>query len=302
MEMFLIIALQLLMEVWSYNIPNIKASPDVLTKSRSFNLTCESPADVTVIQCYFYANRQNENQVVRLSPCHLSLTGAEVLSWTGVKSPVSLDIGCYYTTDVRGVHKPSPHSPPATLTILNALKKPVISVKESAALLSIKCEIPASVRADFICNLYTEDGSLTHRSHSQKSQSRKHFCPFYLSPDEIFADEQTNNSRELSCDYVLNIKPAEMSPRSDTYTIRDVTKTPHRSADYTGVGLTVPLLSAALGICMCVIMGLICIHQCIHHSSPMMNNSSEDSGADDVLTVVVYSTSTWHPQTKEHLF
>lgn len=102
----------------------------------------------------------------------------------------------------------------------DAFKKPVISVKESAALLSITCEIPVSVRADFACNLYNEDGPLAHRHHSQRSRSRKHFCPFYLSKDEVFADEQTNNTRELSCDYVLNNKPAEMSPRSDTYTIR----------------------------------------------------------------------------------
>ncbi|KAI7795237.1 hypothetical protein IRJ41_012475 [Triplophysa rosa] len=227
MELFVIIALQLLMEAQSYKAPHMKVSPDVVREPNSVHLTCESPADVTVIQCYFYANGNKEKDI-KISPsCHLSLTGAEVLSWTGVKSPVSLDIGCYYTTDVRGIHKPSPHSPPATLTILNALIKPIMSVDDSSDLLSIMCGIPASVRTDFICNLYTEDGPLTHRSHSQRSQSGEHHCVFYINSSEIFTHKQTVNGRQLSCDYSVK-RDREMkltSPRSDLYTIRGKKRT-----------------------------------------------------------------------------
>ncbi|XP_056591102.1 uncharacterized protein LOC130410449 [Triplophysa dalaica] len=220
MELFIIIALHLLMMVQSSEGPNMKVSPDVVRESKSVHLNCESPADVTVIQCYFYANGEKYKDI-KLSPsCDLSLTGAEVLLWTGLKSPVSLDIACYYTTDVSGVLKPSDHSPPVTLTILDDLIKPIISVDDIASTLSISCLIPESDRNDFTCNLYTEDGPLRHRRHSHRTQSGDH-CVFFISLSEIFTHKQTVN-RHLSCDYSFRTDP-EMnltSPRSDLYTIR----------------------------------------------------------------------------------
>ncbi|XP_056591104.1 uncharacterized protein LOC130410450 [Triplophysa dalaica] len=220
MELFIIVALHLLMTVQSSEGPNMKVSPDVVRESNSVHLNCESPADVTVIQCYFYANGEKYKNIKLSSSCDLSLTGAEVLSWTGLKSPVSLDIACYYTTDVSGVNKPSDH-PTATLTILDPLVKPIMSVDDSASILNISCLIPESVRTDFTCNLYTEDGPLRHRHHSHRSQSGDHYCVFFISLSEIFTHKQTVN-RHLSCDYSVRTDP-EMnltSPRSDLYTIR----------------------------------------------------------------------------------
>ncbi|XP_056591242.1 uncharacterized protein LOC130410554 [Triplophysa dalaica] len=246
MELFIIVALHFLLEVQSYKGPNMKVSPDVVRESNSVHLNCESPADVTVIQCYFYANGEKYKNI-KLSPsCDLSLTGAEVLLWTGLKSPVSLDIACYYTTDVSGVHQPSAH-PTATLTILDDLIKPIMSVDESSDQISVSCLIPESVRTDFTCNLYTEDGPLRHRRHSQRSQSGEHHCVFFISLSEIFTHKQRVN-RHLSCDYSVRTDP-EMnltSPRSDLYTIRALTSTPTANTTTARTITTVKTTSLAL--------------------------------------------------------
>ncbi|KAL0180838.1 hypothetical protein M9458_023244, partial [Cirrhinus mrigala] len=55
-----------------------------------------------------------------------------------------------------------------------ALQKPIISVSKDDDLLMISCEIPLSVRADFICSLYTEDDDLLYQRDSQRRQSGEH--------------------------------------------------------------------------------------------------------------------------------
>nr|XP_055040669.1 uncharacterized protein LOC129427909 [Misgurnus anguillicaudatus] len=221
MELFIITLLHLLMEVQSYKVPNLKVSPDVIRESNSVHLICESPADVKVNQCYFYSNKEENTKLSQ--SCQLHLTGTELLLWTREKSPVSLNIRCFYTIDVYGVHKPSPYSPPVTLTILDTLKKPSISVNGTIANISISCEIPLTVKAEFICNLYTEYGPLTRRSYLSRTQTGGHQCMFYMSLSEIFKHNQTVNSRQLSCDYSVKTDPEnEMnltSPRSDVFTV-----------------------------------------------------------------------------------
>ncbi len=81
--------------------PTVKVSPDVIRESSSVKISCETPADVIVNQCYFYINREEKNIKVR-SSCELDLSGAEVLRWAAVKSPESININCYYT-----IHEPS---------------------------------------------------------------------------------------------------------------------------------------------------------------------------------------------------
>ncbi|KAF4107304.1 hypothetical protein G5714_011668 [Onychostoma macrolepis] len=86
MELFTFIIFRLLMEVQSYKSPTVKVSPDVIRESSSVKISCETPADVTVNQCYFYINREAKNIKVS-SSCELDLSGAEVLGWAAVKSP-----------------------------------------------------------------------------------------------------------------------------------------------------------------------------------------------------------------------
>ncbi|XP_042622903.1 uncharacterized protein LOC109077440 [Cyprinus carpio] len=101
----------------------------------------------------------------------------------------------------------------------NSLPKPIISVNVDDVQLTISCEIPLSVRADFICSLYTEDDVLLYQRVSQWSQSGKNLCMFYLSRSELFT--RSVNSRQLICVYSHKTKLEIRSPRSDTYTIRN---------------------------------------------------------------------------------
>ncbi|XP_058647871.1 uncharacterized protein LOC131549582 isoform X3 [Onychostoma macrolepis] len=220
MELFVFIAFQLLVEVQSYKSPTVKVSPDVIRESSSVKISCETPADVTVNQCYFITNREEKNIKVS-SSCELDLSGAEVLGWAAVKSPESIYINCYYTIHEQGFNKPSSHSPPATVTVLDSLQKPFIRVSGDNNILS--CEIPLSVRADFICSLYTEDDDLLYQRVSQRSQSGGSQCMFYLSHSELFT--RSVNSRHLICVYSLKTQPEIRSPHSDTYTIRVSTAT-----------------------------------------------------------------------------
>ncbi|KAK9966781.1 hypothetical protein ABG768_003873, partial [Culter alburnus] len=223
MELFIFIAFLLLMEVQSYKSPAVKVSPEVISESSSVKMNCETPAGVTVKQCHFYSNREKEKNIKVRRSCELDLTGAEVLIWAAVKSPASVNINCFYTIHEHGIDKPSSHSPDATVTVLGSLQKPIISYNDDDVQPIISCEIPLSVRADFNCSLYTEDGRL-HRRVSQKSQSGDHYFMFYLSHSELFT--RSENS-QLSCDYSLNTEPEIRSPRSDTYTIRVSTTDTH---------------------------------------------------------------------------
>ncbi|XP_050958208.1 uncharacterized protein LOC127159424 [Labeo rohita] len=117
MELFIFIVFQLLMEVQSYKLPRVKVSPDVIRESSAVKISCETPADVIVYQCHFYINRE-EKKMKTSESCELELTGAEVLRWAAVKSPGSLDINCYYTTNERGSIITSSDSDPATVTVL----------------------------------------------------------------------------------------------------------------------------------------------------------------------------------------
>ncbi|XP_050960773.1 serine-rich adhesin for platelets-like [Labeo rohita] len=217
MELLIFIIFQLLMEVLSYQSPTVKVSPDVIRESSSVKISCEVPADVKVNQCYFYINREKKKTKVS-SSCELKLTGAEVLRWAAVKSPGSLDINCFYTINKQGNNIPSSYSPPVTVTVLDSLQKPFISVSKDNDSLTISCEIPLPVRADFICSLYTEDDDLLYQRDSQWSQTGKNLCMFYLSHSELLT--RSVNSRQLICVYSLKTQPEIQSPHSDTYTFR----------------------------------------------------------------------------------
>ncbi|RXN38372.1 hypothetical protein ROHU_001173 [Labeo rohita] len=53
----------------------------------------------------------------------------------------------------------------------NSLQKPIISFNGDDVQPIISCEIPHSVRADFNCSLYTEDGDLRYQGDSQWSST-----------------------------------------------------------------------------------------------------------------------------------
>ncbi|KAI7808272.1 hypothetical protein IRJ41_000803, partial [Triplophysa rosa] len=215
--------------------PHMKVSPDVVREPNSVHLTCESPADVTVIQCYFYANGNKEKDIKFSPSCHLSLTGAEVLSWTGVKSPVSLDIGCYYTTDVRGVHKPSPHSPPATLTILTPNMKVSPDVVRESNSVHLTCESPADVTV-IQCYFYAN-------GNKEKDIKVSPSCHLSLTGAEVLSWTGVKSpvSLDIGCFYTTDVrgvhKPSPHSPPA-TLTILTPASNPTKTTTITTVKTT----------------------------------------------------------------
>ncbi|XP_042622639.1 uncharacterized protein LOC109087120 isoform X9 [Cyprinus carpio] len=101
----------------------------------------------------------------------------------------------------------------------NSLPKPFISVSDDYVQLFISCEIPLSVRDDFICSLYTEDDVLLYQRVSHWTQSVGNLCMFYVSRSELLT--RSVNSRQLFCVYSLKTEPEIRSSHSDTYTFRD---------------------------------------------------------------------------------
>ncbi|KAF5892816.1 uncharacterized protein DAT39_017481, partial [Clarias magur] len=94
--------------------PRLLVSPEVLTLSGSVQLYC-SPHGVKASQCYFYPEGDKTN-LKRSPSCQLSVTGSELIRWTGRSSPGTLHIICYYVMD-NTIRSPSPHSLPAPVTV-----------------------------------------------------------------------------------------------------------------------------------------------------------------------------------------
>ncbi|XP_016123786.1 uncharacterized protein [Sinocyclocheilus grahami] len=221
MELFIFIVFQLLMEVQSYKSPTVKVSPDVIRESSSVKISCETPADVRVNQCYFITNREEKNVRVS-SSCELERTGAEVLRWAGVKSPVSIYINCFYTIHERGINKPSSDSPPATVTVLDL---PQVKLRASASVIletdtvELSCENTEDLKME-MCYFYING----EQSNSKVSSS----CQLSLTGSQIsvWSGGQSSSVR-ISCFYtVMKGQIKKPSAHSDPVTVTVQISTP----------------------------------------------------------------------------
>ncbi|MCJ8744199.1 hypothetical protein PDJAM_G00115670 [Pangasius djambal] len=220
----------LILDINSQNVPQprLLVSPDVITEIRgSVQLYCDVPHNAKVSQCYFYPEREKTS--LKLSPsCQLSVTGSELIRWTGRRSPGALHIVCYYAVD-NSNRTPSPHSLPAPVTVLN--QKPKLSGNHDAQSdeFTLSCQIPASESgtADFSCNLYTaENPQPWQHQRSQKRRSGGAFCIFNAQRNDVFHRLQSVKRREASCDYSLTSDPTARSLMSDNYSLIHFLPTP----------------------------------------------------------------------------
>ncbi|KAI4893613.1 hypothetical protein NFI96_033571, partial [Prochilodus magdalenae] len=104
--------------VTDYPRPRLDVSP---AEGGSVQLDCRTPY-AGVSQCFFYPDGAQTNLKLS-SSCRLTLTGAELTSWTGrsYRPPEPVSVKCYYSVRVSGRTIPSPHSPPAPVMILGKL-------------------------------------------------------------------------------------------------------------------------------------------------------------------------------------
>ncbi|XP_060766196.1 uncharacterized protein LOC132874224 [Neoarius graeffei] len=207
------------------HVPQLLVSPEVLTERGSVELHCSVPYNVKVSRCSFYPEGDDKN--VKSSPsCRLSVTGSDLIRWTGRRSPGTLRIICFYVLD-NSVRSPSPHSRPAPVTVLRKInitpnQKPKLSVvyDDQSDEFRFSCEIPGSesVTADFSCNLYTgEKTQFFSNTSFQKRDSGKAVCVFIADRNDVFNRLQSVKSREVSCDYSVTSDPTARSPMSKKY-------------------------------------------------------------------------------------
>ncbi|XP_060766671.1 mucin-2-like isoform X3 [Neoarius graeffei] len=202
------------------HVPQLLVSPEVLTERGSVELHCSVPNNVKVSRCSFYP--EGDDTFIKLSPspsCRLSVTGSDLIRWTGRSSPETLRIICFYVLD-NSVRSPSPHSRPAPVTVLN--QKPKLSVVYDDQLhkFTFSCEIPGSesVTADLSCNLYTgEKTQFFSNTSFQKRDSGKAVCVFIADRNDVFNRQPSVKSREVSCDYSVTSDPTARSPMSEKY-------------------------------------------------------------------------------------
>ncbi|XP_072522049.1 uncharacterized protein [Salminus brasiliensis] len=142
MALFILLFLHLILEVHPLYPPRptLSVSPTVISQSGSVQIDCKAQYE-GVSQCYYYPEGQKTN--VKLSPsCQLSLTGSELILWTGrpSSSPEPVNIICFYTLEAPG-SRPSHHSLPAPVLILDAPQlsvSPAVITERGSVLLDCK--------------------------------------------------------------------------------------------------------------------------------------------------------------------
>ncbi|XP_034079555.1 uncharacterized protein LOC117551010 isoform X2 [Gymnodraco acuticeps] len=99
--------------------PTLTVNPPVITETDSVTLHCQTPPSVSVSQCYFYTLSGG------VFPCLKTLKGTELLEKSQQRSPAEVQMKCFYTLKLGGIHYPSPHSDTSSITVRSL---PVTSV------------------------------------------------------------------------------------------------------------------------------------------------------------------------------
>ncbi|XP_056324362.1 mucin-5AC-like [Danio aesculapii] len=238
MEIFIFIIFLLITEVQSYNAPTVRVSSDVISEFSSVKISCETPAGVTVNQCYFTINREVKN--IKVSPsCELEFTGDGLLIWAGGKSPQSVDINCYYTTNERGINEPSSHSAAATVTVLGlpqARLSASASVLQETDTVELNCENTEDLKMEMcFFNKYGRE------SNSKVSSS----CQLSLTASQIrdWSGDQSS-SVNITCFYTVKKGQNQTpSPHSDPVTVTVQTSTPTTTAYTTATAIKTTTLT-----------------------------------------------------------
>ena len=95
--------------------PTLTVNPPVITETDSVILNCQTPASVSVTQCYFYTLSGGTVRV--LVSCLQTLTGPELLMMANQTSPAEIKVKCYYTVKRGETNSPSPHSDTTSIMI-----------------------------------------------------------------------------------------------------------------------------------------------------------------------------------------
>lgn len=83
--------------------PKLTVSRSEITETDSVKLKCEAPSSVPMSQCSFYSST---GATVKELPCLTTLTATELLKMANLKSPATVKLNCFYTTQPGAPNSP----------------------------------------------------------------------------------------------------------------------------------------------------------------------------------------------------
>ncbi|KAK7119168.1 hypothetical protein R3I94_021124 [Phoxinus phoxinus] len=111
MALFILITLQLLLQVKSQGLPqaNLTIFPTFATYGEEVQMFCGGHENQHVSECMFYPAGQ-ENYKKPSSLCNITLTIIELIMWSQDPESSHVNVSCYYTVYGLGENSTSPHS------------------------------------------------------------------------------------------------------------------------------------------------------------------------------------------------
>ncbi|CAI5687738.1 unnamed protein product [Oreochromis niloticus] len=139
--------------------PKLTLSRSEITETDSVTLKCEAPSSVPMSQCSFYSST---GATVKELPCLTNLTATELLKMANLKSPATVKLNCFYTTQPRAPN--SPYSDFSSIIIQTPPPKLIVNplVITETDSVTLNCETPPSVSVPE-CYFYTSSGGIVNR-------------------------------------------------------------------------------------------------------------------------------------------
>ncbi|KAI7795084.1 hypothetical protein IRJ41_008437 [Triplophysa rosa] len=98
--------------VWKFFQAVLRASSSVITDTDTVQMDCKNRENLKMDTCFFIIDR---SRMKESRSCHLSLTGYDIIHWSGGQRS-SVTITCSYSAQSHGFVS-SPHSDPVTVTV-----------------------------------------------------------------------------------------------------------------------------------------------------------------------------------------
>ncbi|XP_039908208.1 uncharacterized protein LOC120746784 [Simochromis diagramma] len=140
--------------------PKLTVSRSEITETDSVTLKCEASSSVPMAQCSFYSST---GATVKELPCLTTLTATELLKMANLKSPATVKLNCFYTTQPGAPN--SPYSNFSNIIIQTPLPPKLIVYRlviTETDSVTLNCETPPSVSVPE-CDFYTLSGGIVNK-------------------------------------------------------------------------------------------------------------------------------------------
>ncbi|XP_061583133.1 uncharacterized protein LOC133448538 isoform X2 [Cololabis saira] len=190
----------------AFSQPKLMVDRPVITETDLVTLKCQTPASVSVTECYF---KTPYKIIYSGSSCTRTLTGTELLSIEQRQSPADIRVRCYYSGRNGGITSKSADSDASTIKINNLLQPELtvnpLEITETHSV-TVNCQTPSAVPVDK-CYFHFGKGK----------QARSFSCVTSLTGAELlsFTDQTLPATVDVTCFYLVS----HPSPESTMSTI-----------------------------------------------------------------------------------